>query len=167
MRAEDSMRQTMFGLLLTLGLAGRQHSGRRAARLPSRHESIGNRTAGGGSARLLHAGQRWRVRGRQEARQTPADYINYEMEHGAFDMKELRDFMRGLVDAGPTRTGHRTPAVIVTLPILGKDPASHACELLGCATGDGRGRSWNSPLAHAREPGSREDLRRVSTLPVH
>jgi 4-hydroxy-2-oxoheptanedioate aldolase len=55
---------------------------------------------------------------------TKADYINYEMEHGAFDIKELRDFMRGLVDAGPTRTGHRTPAVIVTLPILGKDPAA-------------------------------------------
>ncbi len=55
---------------------------------------------------------------------TKADYINYEMEHGAFDMKELRDFMRGLVDAGPTRTGHRTPSVIVTLPILGKDPAA-------------------------------------------
>jgi len=55
---------------------------------------------------------------------TKADYINYEMEHGTFDMKELRDFMRGLVDAGPTRTGHRTPAVIVTLPILGKDEAS-------------------------------------------
>jgi 4-hydroxy-2-oxoheptanedioate aldolase len=55
---------------------------------------------------------------------TKADYINYEMEHGAFDMKELRDFMRGLVDAGPTRTGHRTPAVIVTLPVLGKDPVS-------------------------------------------
>jgi 4-hydroxy-2-oxoheptanedioate aldolase len=55
---------------------------------------------------------------------TKADYINYEMEHGAFDIKELRDFMRGLVDAGPTRTGHRTPAVIVTLPVLGKDPVS-------------------------------------------
>jgi 4-hydroxy-2-oxoheptanedioate aldolase len=55
---------------------------------------------------------------------TKADYINYEMEHGTFDFKELRDFMRGLVDAGPTRTGHRTPAVIVTLPILGKDLAS-------------------------------------------
>jgi 4-hydroxy-2-oxoheptanedioate aldolase len=55
---------------------------------------------------------------------TKADYINYEMEHGAIDMKELRDFMRGLVDGGPTRTGHRTPAVIVTLPILGKDAAA-------------------------------------------
>lgn len=55
---------------------------------------------------------------------TKADYINYEMEHGAFDITALRNFMRGLVDAGPTRTGHRTPAVIVTLPILGKDEAS-------------------------------------------
>ena len=48
---------------------------------------------------------------------TWADYIAYDMEHGAFDITELRAFMRGLVDAGPTRSGHRTPAVIVTLPI--------------------------------------------------
>jgi 4-hydroxy-2-oxoheptanedioate aldolase len=50
---------------------------------------------------------------------TKADYITYEMEHGAFDFRDLRDFMRGLVDAGATRTGHRTPAVIVTLPLQG------------------------------------------------
>ena len=56
--------------------------------------------------------------------QTPADYINYEMEHGAFDMNALREFMRGLVDGGPTKSGHRTPAVIVTLPVLGLDEAS-------------------------------------------
>ena len=37
---------------------------------------------------------------------TRADYINYEMEHGALDIKELREFMRGLVDGGPTRSGH-------------------------------------------------------------
>lgn len=55
--------------------------------------------------------------------QTPADYINYEMEHGAFDISALRQFMRGLVDGGPTATGHRTPAVVVTLPILGLDEA--------------------------------------------
>jgi 4-hydroxy-2-oxoheptanedioate aldolase len=53
--------------------------------------------------------------------QTPSDYINYEMEHGAFDMTALREFMRGLVDGGPTKSGHRTPAVIVSLPILGLD----------------------------------------------
>lgn len=55
---------------------------------------------------------------------TKADYITYEMEHGSLDFSALRAFMRGLVDAGPTRTGHRTPTVIVTLPIAGSDAAS-------------------------------------------
>lgn len=55
---------------------------------------------------------------------TEYDYINYEMEHGPFDMTALRDFMRGLVEGGPTASGHRTPAVIVTLPVLGLDEAS-------------------------------------------
>lgn len=55
---------------------------------------------------------------------TKADYITYDMEHGTFDVGALREFMKGLVDAGKTRTGHRTPAVIVTLPVLGDDPAS-------------------------------------------
>lgn len=53
--------------------------------------------------------------------QTYADYINYELEHGAFDMTELRQFMLGLVKGGPTKSGHRTPAVIVTLPVTGLD----------------------------------------------
>jgi 4-hydroxy-2-oxoheptanedioate aldolase len=57
---------------------------------------------------------------------TKADYITYEMEHGPLDFKELREFMRGLVDAGSTRTGHRTPAVIVTLPIAGTTDALRA-----------------------------------------
>src|SRR5688572_17362537 len=34
--------------------------------------------------------------------------------------------MRGLVEAGPTRTGHKTPAVIVTLPISGTTDALRA-----------------------------------------
>ena len=57
---------------------------------------------------------------------TKADYITYEMEHGPLDFKELRDFMRGLVDGGPTRTGHKTPAVVVTLPISGTPDAVRA-----------------------------------------
>jgi 4-hydroxy-2-oxoheptanedioate aldolase len=57
---------------------------------------------------------------------TKADYITYEMEHGPLDFKELREFMRGLVDAGPTRTGHKTPPVIVTLPIAGTTDALRA-----------------------------------------
>jgi 4-hydroxy-2-oxoheptanedioate aldolase len=54
---------------------------------------------------------------------TAGDYINYEMEHGVLDFIALRDFMRGLADAGPTKSGHRTPAVIATLPVLGLDEA--------------------------------------------
>ena len=43
------------------------------------------------------------------------------MEHGPFDPIRLRQFMQGLVDGGPTKSGHRTPTVIVTLPVLGLD----------------------------------------------
>jgi 4-hydroxy-2-oxoheptanedioate aldolase len=57
---------------------------------------------------------------------TKADYITYEMEHGALDFHELREFMRGLKEVGPTRTGHATPAVIVTLPIQGTADAVRA-----------------------------------------
>jgi 4-hydroxy-2-oxoheptanedioate aldolase len=50
---------------------------------------------------------------------TKADYITYEMEHGALDFHELREFMRGLKEGGPTRTGHGIVPVVVTLPIQG------------------------------------------------
>jgi 4-hydroxy-2-oxoheptanedioate aldolase len=50
---------------------------------------------------------------------TWADAINWEMEHGTFDLANLREFMKGLVDSGPTRSGHRFPTVIVTMPALG------------------------------------------------
>jgi hypothetical protein len=56
--------------------------------------------------------------------QTTNDLIQYEMEHGPFEPQRLRDFMQGLVDGGPTKSGHRTPTVIVTLPFLGLDAAS-------------------------------------------
>ena len=51
--------------------------------------------------------------------QTWADYIGYDIEHSPLDIPGLTAFMRGLVDGGPTRSGHRTPAVIVTLPMDG------------------------------------------------
>ena len=53
--------------------------------------------------------------------QTWADYITYNMEHSPFDMGELRAFMQGLVDGGPTKSGHRTPTVIAVLPFGGID----------------------------------------------
>ena len=56
--------------------------------------------------------------------QTWADYISYDMEHAPFDVKGLADYMRGLVKGGPTKSGHRTPAVIVNVPVNGTDEAS-------------------------------------------
>src|SRR3954462_7435021 len=63
------------------------------------------------------------VQGREDAG-TWADYINVGMEHGAFDMTGLAEYMRGLVDGGPTRSGHRTPAIIVEAPVNGTDEAN-------------------------------------------
>jgi 4-hydroxy-2-oxoheptanedioate aldolase len=64
-----------------------------------------------------------RAQGREDA-STWADYINVGMEHGAFDLAGLADYMRGLFEAGPTRSGHPTPAVIVEVPVNGTDAAS-------------------------------------------
>jgi 4-hydroxy-2-oxoheptanedioate aldolase len=58
------------------------------------------------------------VQGKNDAR-TWADYINVGMEHGAFDMTGLDQYLRGLVDGGPTSSGHRTPTVIVEAPVDG------------------------------------------------
>jgi 4-hydroxy-2-oxoheptanedioate aldolase len=58
--------------------------------------------------------------GRKLAR-TWADYIIFNMEHAPLDFDRLREFMRGLVDGGPTPSGHRTPTVIACLPVLGLD----------------------------------------------
>jgi 2-keto-3-deoxy-L-rhamnonate aldolase RhmA len=70
---------------------------------------------GAHSGHVLTASQ-----GRQDA-SSWADYINVGMEHGAFDMTGLEAYMRGLVEGGPTRSGHRTPAVIVEAPVNGID----------------------------------------------
>jgi 4-hydroxy-2-oxoheptanedioate aldolase len=56
--------------------------------------------------------------------QTYADYISYDMEHAPFDVKGLADYMRGLAKGGPTKSGHRTPAVIVNVPVNGTDEAT-------------------------------------------
>src|SRR5207248_7088582 len=78
----------------------------RAAQLLAEGQPIYNGPSGG---RGYEAGVK--------AATTWADYVNYDMEHGAFDVTELREYMRGLVEGGPTRSGHRTPAVVVTLPM--------------------------------------------------
>ena len=56
-----------------------------------------------------------------KAAQTWADYIIFEMEHEMYNIPALDEFMHGLAAGGPTRSGHRTPAVLVTLPTDGTD----------------------------------------------
>ena len=46
------------------------------------------------------------------------------MEHGSFDMTGLEAYMDGLVDGGPTLSGHLTPSVIVELPVQGENAES-------------------------------------------
>jgi 4-hydroxy-2-oxoheptanedioate aldolase len=43
------------------------------------------------------------------------------MEHSPLNFTLLRNFMSGLVDGGPTPSGHRTPTVIAIVPVLGID----------------------------------------------
>src|SRR5262249_3898047 len=63
-----------------------------------------------------------RAQGRADVA-TWADYMNVGMEHGAFDMAGLAEYMLGMADAGPARSGHRTPAVIFAAPGNGIDAA--------------------------------------------
>jgi 4-hydroxy-2-oxoheptanedioate aldolase len=76
-----------------------------------------------GGQPIYHVGPSERsYEGGQADAGTWADYIVYDIEHDAFDMHRLSAYMKGLVDGGPTRSGHRTPAVIVTLPFDGTSP---------------------------------------------
>ena len=61
-----------------------------------------------------------REQGRKDAK-IWADYINVGMEHGAFDLAGLDEYMAGLIEGGPTNSGHRTPPVIVEAPVNGTD----------------------------------------------
>lgn len=53
--------------------------------------------------------------GKKQAK-TWADFLLANFEHSPFDIIGLRAFMQGLVDGGPTNSGHRTPPVLATLP---------------------------------------------------
>ena len=49
----------------------------------------------------------------KELAQTWADAIGYNVEQAPFSALQFKAFMQGLIDGGPTKSGHRTPAVIV------------------------------------------------------
>ncbi len=68
-----------------------------------------------------NAGELTRSNGRKHAK-TWADFLMVDFEHDPFNVAGLRAFMQGLTEGGPTRSGHRTPAVIATLPSNARTP---------------------------------------------
>jgi 4-hydroxy-2-oxoheptanedioate aldolase len=98
--------------------------------------------------------------------QTYADYISYDMEHAPFDVKGLADYMRGLVAGGPTKSGHRTPAVIVNVPVNGTDEATVRANAWMfsqvLATG-----VHGVLLTHADTPGAVRAFVEAIRLPIH
>ena len=98
--------------------------------------------------------------------QTYADYISYDMEHAPYDIKGLADYMRGLVAGGPTKSGHRTPAVIVNVPVNGTDEATVRANAWMfqqvLATG-----VHGIMLTHADTPGAVRAFVEAVRLPIH
>ena len=103
--------------------------------------------------------------GRKDA-QTYADYISYDMEHAPFDVAGLAEYMKGLVAGGPTRSGHRTPAVIVNVPVNGTDEAAVRANAWMfsqvLATG-----VHGIMLTHADTPGAVRAFIEAVRLPIH
>ena len=97
---------------------------------------------------------------------TWADYIVYNMEHQPLDFGLLRQFMRGLVDGGPTPSGHRTPTVIVVLPLLGLDDATVKAGgwMVQQALSQG---VHGVHLARARNPAAVKRFVQAARYPIH
>src|SRR5205807_121899 len=98
--------------------------------------------------------------------QTYADYISYDMEHAPFDVKGLAEYMRGLAQGGPTKSGHRTPAVIVNVPVNGIDEAAVRANAWMfqqvLATG-----VHGIMLTHADSPGAVRAFVEAARFPIH
>jgi 4-hydroxy-2-oxoheptanedioate aldolase len=56
--------------------------------------------------------------------QSGADFLSYDMEAAPYNVSLLSDYMEGLVAGGPTKSGHRTPAVIAIVAAKGTDETS-------------------------------------------
>src|SRR5215471_2851048 len=98
--------------------------------------------------------------------QTYADYISYDMEHAPFDVKGLAEYMRGLVEGGPTKSGHRTPAVIVNVPVNGIDEASVRANAWMFAQVLATG-VHGILLCHADSPGAVRAFVEAVRFPIH
>ena len=52
---------------------------------------------------------------------TNNDFLLLEQEYASLSVPGMEEFMQGLVTAGPTKSRHPTPPVLVTLPTQGAD----------------------------------------------
>ena len=59
---------------------------------------------------------------------TDNDFLLLEQEHVPLNITGVREFMRGLAAAGPTKSGHPTPTVLMTL--------AHARHRRACGTSE-------------------------------
>jgi len=102
--------------------------------------------------------------GKKDA-QTWADYIVYDMEHAPYNIQALAEYMR-LAAGGPTRTGHRTPAVLAVAPVNGTDEATVRASAWQfqqmLATG-----IHGILLAHADTPGAVRAFVEAVRFPIH
>jgi 4-hydroxy-2-oxoheptanedioate aldolase len=98
--------------------------------------------------------------------QTYADYLSYDMEHAPFDVKGLSEYMKGLAAGGPTKSVHRTPAVIVNVPVGGIDAVTVRANAWMfqqvLATG-----VHGVLLCHADDPGAVRAFVEAVRLPIH
>lgn len=97
---------------------------------------------------------------------TWADYIMYDMENHPLDISKLHAFMQGLVDGGPTPSGHRTPAVIVCLPAYGLDSASMLANVWMFQQVLDQG-VHGIELCHARNPKAIKVFVQACRYPIH
>src|SRR2546425_1301971 len=103
--------------------------------------------------------------GKKDA-QTYADYISYDMEHAPYDIKGLADYMQGLAAGGPTKSGHRTPTVIVNVPVNGTDEATVRANAWMFAQVLATG-VHGVMLTHADTPGAVRAFVEAVRLPIH
>jgi 4-hydroxy-2-oxoheptanedioate aldolase len=104
-------------------------------------------------------------RGVEEAN-TWADYLTVDLEHHPFAPAALHAFMHGLIDGGPTRSGHRTPAVIVTLPMDGADEHAVRANAWMIKQTLAAG-SHGLLLCHAETPGAAGAFVEAARYPFH
>ena len=98
--------------------------------------------------------------------QTDNDFLLLEQEHVPINIRGVQEFMRGLAAAGPTRSEHPTPTVLVTLPMQGTDEhvvranAWMVTHYLDCGV-------HGFVLCHAETPGAVKALIESMRFPFH